>query len=216
MKTKQTIKELMTSTTWGLGGASTRRAAITLLVMVLAATGAWAEDIETVSYIDAYGNVQTAQAVALDGNETITEEYGRRFIDLAEGWYFVGTDITYSDVTIRPQGNVNLILANDCTMNIGTADSPTGPFVDNGEPIVTELPQGQRGGQQIVAPATSSHKYRFQQQLGGVRNLEGGKLPDGDRVQQLGDKRGSLFHFLRVGTGLDNLCIGANSGLPGR
>ena len=127
MKTKQTIKELMTSTTWGLGGASTRRAAITLLVMVLAATGAWAENIETVSYIDAYGNVQTAQAVALDGNETITtDDYGRRNIDLAEGWYFVGTDITYSDVTIRPQGNVNLILANGCTMNIGTADSPTG------------------------------------------------------------------------------------------
>ncbi len=126
MKTKQTIKELMTSTTWGQSGASVRRAAITLLVMVLAATGAWAEDIETVSYIDAYGNVQTAQAVALDGNETITEEYGHRYIDLAEGWYFVGTDITYSDVTIRPLGNVNLILANGCTMNIGTADSPTG------------------------------------------------------------------------------------------
>ena len=127
MKTKQTIKELMTSTTWGLGGASVRRAAITLIVMVLAATGAWAENIETVSYIDAYGNVQTAQAVALDGNETITtDNYGRRYIDLAEGWYFVGTDITYSDVTIRPLGNVNLILANGCTMNIGTADSPTG------------------------------------------------------------------------------------------
>ncbi|MBR6264432.1 MAG: hypothetical protein IKR05_14635 [Prevotella sp.] len=126
MKTKQTIKELMTSTAWGQSGASVRRAAITLLVMVLTATGAWAENIETVSYIDAYGNVQTAQAVALDGNETITEKYGRRFIDLAEGWYFVGTDITYSDVTIRPLGNVNLILANGCTMNIGTADSPTG------------------------------------------------------------------------------------------
>ena len=116
----------MTSTAWGQSGASVRRAAITLLVMVLTATGAWAENIETVSYIDAYGNVQTAQAVALDGNETITEKYGRRFIDLAEGWYFVGTDITYSDVTIRPLGNVNLILANGCTMNIGTADSPTG------------------------------------------------------------------------------------------
>ena len=128
MKTKQTIKELMTSTAWGQSGASVRRAAITLLVMVLAATGAWAEDIETVSYIDAYGNVQTAQAVALDGNETITEEYGKRYINLAEGWYFVGTDITYSDVTIRPLGNVNLILANGCTMNIGTADSPTGNF----------------------------------------------------------------------------------------
>ena len=57
-----------------------RRAAATLLLALLTMTAqrAWA-DTETVSYIDAYGNVQTAQAVALDGNETITtDDWGRR------------------------------------------------------------------------------------------------------------------------------------------
>ncbi|MBR3454744.1 MAG: leucine-rich repeat protein [Bacteroidaceae bacterium] len=44
MKMKQTIKELMTSTAWGQSGASVRRAAITLIVMLLTATGAWADE----------------------------------------------------------------------------------------------------------------------------------------------------------------------------
>ena len=35
------------------------------------------------------------------------------------------------------------------SIGVAVADSPIGPFTDHGEPIVTELPQGQRGGQQI-------------------------------------------------------------------
>ena len=94
-----------------------------MLALILACATAWAQT--TVSYIDADGNTQTAQAVALDGNEPTVTEYGRQYINLAGGWYFVGTDITYSDVTIRTDSeDVNLILADGCTMHIGTSASP--------------------------------------------------------------------------------------------
>ena len=43
MRINQPTKEPMTSKAWGLSGASVRRTAITLLVMLLAATGAWAQ-----------------------------------------------------------------------------------------------------------------------------------------------------------------------------
>ncbi len=65
-----------------------------------------------VSYVDADGTTQTAQAIALDGTETT----------LAAGWYFVGKDIDYT-ATVTLGGNVNLILADGCTMNIGTNDN---------------------------------------------------------------------------------------------
>ena len=100
-----------------------KRAALTLLALIMTCATAWAQT--TVSYIDADGNTQTAQAVALDGNEPTVTEYGRQYINLAGGWYFVGTDITYSDVTIRTNSeDVNLILADGCTMHIGTSASP--------------------------------------------------------------------------------------------
>ncbi len=60
-----------------------------------------------VSYMTADGTTQTAKAVALDGTETT----------LAEGWYFVGTDIAYAN-PIKPDGNITLILADRKTMTL--------------------------------------------------------------------------------------------------
>lgn len=65
-----------------------------------------------VSYVDADGTTHTAQAIALDGTET----------SLAAGWYFVGKDIDYT-ATVTLGGDVSLILADGCTMNIGTSES---------------------------------------------------------------------------------------------
>ncbi|MBR2199476.1 MAG: hypothetical protein IJ894_01845, partial [Bacteroidales bacterium] len=65
-----------------------------------------------VSYVDADGTTQTASAIALDGTETT----------LAAGWYFVGKDIDYT-ATITLGGDVNLILADGCEMNIGSSGS---------------------------------------------------------------------------------------------
>ncbi|MBQ9560292.1 MAG: InlB B-repeat-containing protein, partial [Bacteroidaceae bacterium] len=79
-----------------------------------------------VSYMTADGTTQTAQAIALDGHETRTSEYGNQYVDLAAGWYYVGTDIDYTGIKLRPQGNITLILADGCTMHIGTAENRTG------------------------------------------------------------------------------------------
>ena len=58
-----------------------------------------------VSYTEADGTAQTAQAIALDGTEK----------SLAAGWYFVGTNIAYAN-RIRLDGDVTLILADGKTM----------------------------------------------------------------------------------------------------
>ena len=79
-----------------------------------------------VSYMTADGTTQTAKAIALDGHETRTSEYGNQYVDLAAGWYYVGTDIDYTGIKLRPQGNITLILADGCTMHIGTAENRTG------------------------------------------------------------------------------------------
>ena len=64
----------------------------------------------TVAYINADGTPGEASAIALDGTET----------SLAAGWYFVGKDIDYT-ATVTLDGDVNLILADGKTMNIGTS-----------------------------------------------------------------------------------------------
>ena len=70
-----------------------------------------------VSYLDVDGNTWTHDAIALDGHEAV-DDYGK--VNLAAGWYFVGTDIAF-DHTLNLSGDVNLILADGCTMNITTS-----------------------------------------------------------------------------------------------
>ena len=65
-----------------------------------------------VSYVDADGTARTAQAIALDGTESILG------IDGTETWYFVGLPTVAFDHTLRLNGNVHLILADGCTMNV--------------------------------------------------------------------------------------------------
>ena len=68
-----------------------------------------------VTYVDANGTPHTANAILLDGYETITQEYGTNYVLLNQGCYYVGTDITYTN-TIKLQGNVTIILGNGKTM----------------------------------------------------------------------------------------------------
>ena len=85
------------------------RTLITLLMMLLTTMTAWA-DTETVSYIDENGETQTVTATVLTGSETA----------IYNGWYVVSSNITYTG-TVTLTGNVNLILADGCTMNVGTS-----------------------------------------------------------------------------------------------
>ena len=70
----------------------------------------------SVSYIDADGNQQTAQAIALDGSETSLGSYGQ------EKWYFVGTSFSHTG-RIECHGNVHIILCDGKTMNVDGGSS---------------------------------------------------------------------------------------------
>ena len=65
----------------------------------------------TVAYINADGTPGEASAIALDGTET----------SLAAGWYFAGLENVNFDHTVNLTGDVTLILADNCHMNVGTS-----------------------------------------------------------------------------------------------
>ena len=104
------------------------RKVLFFIAALLTAATAWAET-QNVSYIDADGIEHSVTATVLTGNETVSA-YGS--IELAEGWYVVNSDITYTN-WLSLNANVNLILADGCTMNLGTSDNR----LENGGILVT-------------------------------------------------------------------------------
>ncbi len=64
--------------------------------------------ITQTSYIDADGNERTVTASVLDADTT----------ELTEGWYVVNSTFTNPN-KLKPSGDVNIILVDDCTMNLG-------------------------------------------------------------------------------------------------
>ena len=86
------------------------RAAMTLALIVTCAT-AWAQTRETVSYIDADGNMQTHEATVLTGSET----------SLNAGWYVAKGTLNFTHCLRLSNGDVTLILADGCSMNVGTS-----------------------------------------------------------------------------------------------
>ena len=67
-----------------------------------------------VSYMTADGTTKTAKAIALDGHEAVD---GAGDINLYDGTYYVGTDITYAN-RIYLNGDVTLILADGKNMTL--------------------------------------------------------------------------------------------------
>ena len=85
----------------GLG--ATRRAAVLLLVMMLTAMTAWAEDV---SYLDASGASQTCSTYTTINSSSTS---------FTAGWYVVSENVTIAD-RISVSGTVNLILCNGATL----------------------------------------------------------------------------------------------------
>ena len=84
------------------------RAAMTL-ALILACAAAWAQTKQSVTYIDENGQTQTVNATVLTGNESSLGSDG------TTTWYVVNSNITHSG-RINYRGNVNIILADGCTM----------------------------------------------------------------------------------------------------
>ena len=70
-----------------------------------------------VSYVDADGNTLMHDAIALDGTESDLGSYG------TETWYFVGLPTIAFDHRLTLNGDVHLILADGCTMNVTTTNT---------------------------------------------------------------------------------------------
>ena len=104
------------------------RKTLFLLLALLTAATAWAET-QTVSYIDADGIEHSVTATVLTGGITTIS---------TEGWYVVNSDITYTS-WLSLNANVNLILADGCTMNLGTSDNrlENGGIIDTGTATLT-------------------------------------------------------------------------------
>ena len=86
---------------------------LTLLMMLLTTMTAWAETVTTY-YVDADGtrHDNITATVLTSGGET----------RLSAGWYVVTENITYTG-TVTLDGDVNIILADGKTMNVGTSES---------------------------------------------------------------------------------------------
>lgn len=81
---------------------------------------------QQVSYIDENGNTQTVTATVLTGSET---SLGDSVQSIA--YYVLNSDIAYTH-QVRTVGNVELILADGCTMSFGTEEAPyteSGPAI---------------------------------------------------------------------------------------
>ncbi len=97
------------------------RALAVIIVMLLTSATTWALGTKkTVTYIDKSGEAQSVEAVALQGTET----------SLDEGWYFVDSDVTFSDqiILISAEKPVNLILCDGATLNAPQIDGTSGVF----------------------------------------------------------------------------------------
>ena len=76
-------------------------------------TAVFAKNPVNVTYLDNNGAEKTVQAVPIDNTMT----------SLEEGWYVVNSNVVYTS-SITFSGKVNLILADGCTMSVGTEEVP--------------------------------------------------------------------------------------------
>ncbi len=147
---------------------------IAALALLATAQGAWA-DTETVSYIDADGNEQTATATVLTGDVTAdglsTNAWGN--ILIPAGWYVVknskdGVDASYTEQLYYTgdNGTIHLILADGAEMTVSKSTSHA-IYLDHGYPLAI---YGQSGG---TGRLTVTGESRAIYALGGM-TINGG------------------------------------------
>ena len=92
------------------------RAALTLLVMMLTATTAWAETVNNVSYIDADGNPQTASKATI-----VTADMGgtsESKFKSDNNWFYVRNSVTLDGAYCTSSSVQNIILGDGATLTI--------------------------------------------------------------------------------------------------
>ena len=122
-----------------------RRAALTLLALILACAAAWAETVET-SYIDENGQEQTVTATVLTGSESNLGTEGQT------KWYVVNSNISHNG-EIDCDGDVRLILADGNTLTVNSGND----FAVNAFQSLTIY--GQTLGTGTLSASCSSHTF---------------------------------------------------------
>ena len=103
------------------------RAALTLLVMMLTATTAWAETVYNISYIDADGNPAEcikAAVVTADMGGTSESKF-----EVGSGWFYVRNSVTLDGAYCTSTSVQNIILGDGATLTIN------GRFRFSGAPV---------------------------------------------------------------------------------
>ena len=169
---------------------------IAALALLATAQGAWA-DTETVSYIDADGNEQTATATVLTGDVTAdglsTDAWGA--ILIPAGWYVVknskdGVDASYTAQLCYTgdNGTIHLILADGAEMTVSKSTTHA-IYLDHGYPLAI---YGQSGGTGRLTVTGKSNAIEAQ---GGI-TINGGIV----NVTETGT--GSNHHAIYVMNGI--------------
>ena len=118
MKRTMTIKDSFAPRAWEQGGA-VRRAAMTLLLCVLTATTAWAND--AVTYIDMNGVTQTVTDYTEVTSAMTADANGN--INWTSGTYVVKTSVTLSGSISFTSNVINLIVCDGKTLTVnGNSD----------------------------------------------------------------------------------------------
>ena len=151
------IKEnIFAPLTTGLGAM--RRAAMTLLLMLLTTVTTWAQDV---TYLDENGTGQTCSTYTTmtDGSSSLTA-----------GWYVVSNDVTIAD-RISVSGTVNLILCDGATL---TASKGITVGSDATLNIYAQTDDEATMGA-LVADATNDN-VNWYAGIGGVENADAGMI----------------------------------------
>lgn len=151
----------------GLG--ATRRAAMTLLVMLLTTATAWADGI---SYLDATGTQQSCTTYT-------TVESSSTFWN--SGWFVVNSNTTISD-RITVSGTVNLILTNNATL---TASKGITVGSDATLNIYAQTDDEATMGALVASGANDNRQYNAG--IGGVDNTAAGTITiNGGKINATG------------------------------
>ena len=151
----------------GLG--ATRRAAMTLLVMMLTTATAWADGI---SYLDATGTQQSCTTYT-------TVESSSTFWN--SGWFVVNSNTTISD-RITVSGTVNLILTNNATL---TASKGITVGSDATLNIYAQTDDEATMGALVASGANDNRQYNAG--IGGVDNTAAGTITiNGGKINATG------------------------------
>ena len=126
MKRTMTIKDSFAPRAWEQGGA-VRRAAMTLLLCVLTATTAWAND--AVTYIDMNGVTQTVTDYTEVTSAMTADANGN--INWTSGTYVVKTSVTLSGSISFTSNVIDLIVCDGKTLTVNGNSNSDGAFSGN-------------------------------------------------------------------------------------